>query len=150
MTQHSEASFVKWLEKGKPGLCCVSIQRDVVVRATDSLRRYTVRSRDLRGQTQVFNFRLSLAIQFAVRDAGFVLARFTSRLDVRPYECLMDTPCASAACFLGEFVLGMIPDHDVFAVKAHQQTDKWKLVVPQVTTYGLLQCRSLRRKPGEH
>ena len=99
---------------------------------------------------------ISLAIQFAIRYAGFVLSRFTVRPDNRtPFQYLLGTPYVSPLCIFGESVFALIPDHEVRAAKL---TNGWisgcwwgrdassdeHLVG---TKHGLLKCRSVRRKP---
>ena len=99
---------------------------------------------------------ISLAIPFATRYAGFVLSRFTVRPDGRtPFQYKLGTPYVSLLCVFGESVFALIPDHEVRAAKL---TNRWisgcwwgrdassdeHLVV---TKDGLLECRSVRRKP---
>ena len=99
---------------------------------------------------------ISLAFPFAVRYVAVVLSRFTVRPDGRtPFQYLLGTPCVSLLCTFGESVFALIPDHKVRAAKL---TNRWisgcwwgrdassdeHLVG---TKYGLLKCRSVRRKP---
>ena len=99
---------------------------------------------------------ISPAIPFAVRYAGFVLSRFTVRPDGRtPFQYFLGTPYVSHLRMFGESVFALIPDHEVRAAKL---TNRWisgwwwrrdtssdeHLVE---TKHGLLQCRSVRRKP---
>ena len=99
---------------------------------------------------------ISPAIPFAIRYAGFVLSRFTVRPNGRtPFQYLPGTPYVSPLCMFGESVFALIPDHDVRAAKL---TNRWisgcwwgrdassdeHLVG---TKHGLLECRSVRRKP---
>ena len=99
---------------------------------------------------------LSPASPFAVCYAGFVLSRFTVRLDGRtPFLYLLGTPYVSPLCLFGESVFALIPDHEVRAAKL---TNRWisgcwwrrdassdeHLVG---TKFGVLKCRSVRRKP---
>ena len=101
---------------------------------------------------------ISPAIPLAVRYAGFVLPRFTVRPDGRtPFQCLLGTPYVSPLCMFGESVFALIPDHEVRAAKL---TNRWisgcwwgrdassdeHLVG---TKFGLLECRSVRRKPPQ-
>ena len=97
---------------------------------------------------------ISPAIPFAVRYAGFVLSRFTP--DGRtPFQYFFGTPYVSPLCMLGESVFALIPDQEV---RASKLTNRWisgcwwgrdassdeHLVG---TKFGLLKCRSVRRKP---
>ena len=99
---------------------------------------------------------ISLAIPFAIRYAGFVVSRFTVRLDGRtPFQYLLGTPYVSPLCMFGESVFALIPDQEV---RAAMLTNKWisgcwwgrdassdeHLVG---TKHGSLKCRSVRRKP---
>ena len=72
-----------------------------------------------------------------------------------PFQYLLGTPYVSLLCMFGESVFALIPDHEVRAAKL---TNRWisgswwgrdassdeHLVG---TKYGLLKCRSVRRKP---
>ena len=99
---------------------------------------------------------ISLAIPFAVRYVGFVLSRFTVRPDGRtPFQYLLGTPYVSPLCMLGESVFALIPDQEVRAAKL---TNIWisgcwwgrdaSLDEHLVgTKHGLLECRSVCRKP---
>ena len=99
---------------------------------------------------------ISLSIPFAARYAGFVLTRFTVLFDGRtPFQYLLGTPYVSPLCMFGESVFALIPDHEVRAAKL---TNRWisgswwgrdassdeHLVG---TKFGVLKCRSVRRKP---
>ena len=99
---------------------------------------------------------ISLAVPFAVRYAGFVLTRFTVRPDGRtPFQYLLGTLYVSPLCMFGESVFALIPDHEVRAAKL---SNRWisgcwwgrdassdeHLVG---TKFGVLKCRSVRRKP---
>ena len=98
----------------------------------------------------------SLANPFAIRYAGFVLSTFTVRPDgSTPFQHLLGTPYVSLLCMFGESVFALIPDHEVRAAKLTNRwiSDCWwgrdsssdgHLVV---TKHGLLNCRSVRRKP---
>ena len=97
----------------------------------------------------------SPAIPFAVRYPGFVIKRCTVRPDGRtPSQYLLGALYASSLWVFGESVFARILDHDVRAVKF---TSRWISGClcgrdglsneHQVSTkFGLLKCRSCRRK----
>ena len=99
---------------------------------------------------------ISPPIPFAVRHAGFVLSRVTVRPDGRtPFQYLLGTPYVSPLCMFGESVIALIPDHEVRAAKL---TNRWISGCwwgrdassdedLAGTKHGLLECRSVRRKP---
>ena len=87
---------------------------------------------------------VSHAIPFAVRYAGFVLTRFSVRSDGRtPFQYLLGPPHVKPLCMFGESVFALIPDHEVRAAKL---TNRWISGLVG-TKCGVLECRSVRRKP---
>ena len=136
-----------------------------VIRATGLSKQYTDTYRDshdatrhkIETNTGIQLSAISPAIPFAIRYAGFVLSRFTVRPDGRtPFQYLLGTPYVSPLCMFGESVFALIPDHEVRAAKLtnrwisgcwwrrHASSDEHLVG----TKYGLLKCRSVRKKPS--
>ena len=143
---------------------CYDLRRKQVIRATVLSKQCTVTSKvtnDVIRHKSKLTLAYSVqqhppAIPCSVRYDGFVLTRFTVRPDGRTlFQYLLGAPYVSTLCVFGESVVAMISDHEVRAAKL---TNRWisgcwwrrdassdeHLVG---TKFGLLKCRSFRRKP---
>ena len=120
-----------------------------VIRAIGLSKQYTDTYRHQHDATAT-----SPSIPFAVRYSGFVLSRFTVRHDGRtPFQYLLGSPYVSPLCMFGEWVFALIPDHEVAKLTNRCISCCWwgrdassdeHLVG---TKFGVLKCRSVRRKP---
>ena len=92
----------------------------------------------------------------AILYAGFVITRFSVRADGRtPFQYATGARYDSPLCEFGESIFGLIPDANVWAAKL---SNRWVRGVwwgrdPASdehlvgTKFGVLKCRSLRRRP---
>ena len=148
-------------EKGDNGIVMCAENESSEQRFCRSSARLHPRSRTMLPDTIEMNTVIQLsatcpAIPLAVRYAGSALTRFTTRPDGRtPFQFCSVLHMFSPLCVFGESVFAMLADHQMRSAKF---TSGWisrcwwgrdgssdeHLVC---TKFGLLKCKSVRRKP---